>query len=197
MNDYNVYNNSVIGATRNPVIPNPDEIDEDFAQGANQVLAHVAELARLVVGAHQSAAAIIVQGDWTSVRKVFSLSSRYAQWADYATPATGYGSHGWAIRHNQPIRLTQAELEAHPEWKNFGMEAGKHPPMRGWLAVPLVDSSGVNWGLLQLSDKYDGDFTAEDEAHIVRLAAMTRIALEALWQTRNLRKQMAGRDQPG
>ena len=39
------------------------------------------------------------------------------------------------VRENQPIRLTQAELKAHPEWKGFGGQAGQHPPMRGWLAT--------------------------------------------------------------
>jgi len=94
VSDFNVYHNSIIGATRNLVIPNPDAIDEAFAQSANRVLSNVVELARMLIGAHQAAAAIIVQGDWSSVRKVFSLSSKYAAWADYATSATGYGSHG-------------------------------------------------------------------------------------------------------
>ena len=62
------------------------------------------------------------------------------------------------------MSLTQAELEQHPGWKHFGVEAGKHPPMRGWLAVPLVGEDGRNYALLQLSDKYDeADFTQEDE----------------------------------
>ena len=43
--------------------------------------------------------------------------------------------------------------------KGFGTEAGKHPPMRGWLAVPIVGRDGKNYGLLQLSDKYDNDIS--------------------------------------
>jgi hypothetical protein len=143
----NIYKNVVTGATENPLIRNPDTIDEAFAQAANAVLQHAAELARVLIGAHQSAIAIVVQGDWGSVRKYFSLSEKYAQWADYKTPATGYGIHGWILNANKPVRVTQAELEAHPEWKNFGTESGAHPPMRGWLAAPLVDAAGVNWGL--------------------------------------------------
>lgn len=93
--------------------------------------------------------------------------------------------------HNAPIRLTQAELEAHPEWKGFGTEAGKHPPMRGWLAAPLIDQSGTNWGLLQLSDKYEGDFTEEDERHFVQFAHLLSMHLETLWDVRNLKKERA------
>jgi GAF domain-containing protein len=184
----NVYQNAFTGATVNPVIPNPDAIDEQFAADANRVLLRAAELARAVVGAHQSALAIIVQRDWTTVRKYFSLSQKYAQWADYSTPATGYGIHDWLLGENRVVRLTQAELEAHPQWKDFGTENGKHPPMRGWLAAPLVDSSGQNWGLFQLSDKYEGEFNEADEQAFLQLVELTALALEALWDVRNLRK---------
>lgn len=152
---YNIYRNAIVGATPNPVIHNPDAIDEEFATQANAVLQTSVELIRVLIGAHQGAAAIVVQHDWRSIRKFFSLSDKYAAWADYATPATGYGTHGWLLQQTQAVRLTQAELEAHPEWKNFGTEAAKHPPMRGWLAAPLLARDGTNWGLLQLSDKYE------------------------------------------
>lgn len=184
----NVYHNAVTGAVANRAMPNPNAIDEEFVQEANRILQHAAELARSLIGAHQSAIAIIVENDWTSVRKYFSLSSKYAQWADYATPATGYGIHEWLIRHNKPIRMTQAELEAHPEWKNFGTEAGKHPPMRGWLATPIVDRDGVNWGIFQLSDKIDGEFTVEDECLFSGLAQLVASALEGWWHVRTLRQ---------
>src|SRR5262245_36573233 len=39
--------------------------------------------------------------------------------------------------------------------------------MRGWLAAPLAARDGAyerNLGLIQLSDKYDGEFTEQDEA---------------------------------
>ncbi len=126
------------------------------------------------------------------MRKYFSLSEKYAAWADYRTPATGYGTHGWLLRTNATVRLTQTELEANPEWKNFGTEAGKHPPMNGWLATPIVGSAGVNWGLLQLSDKQDGEFTAEDERQVIQFASLVSLALEALWEVRNLQKRSAG-----
>jgi hypothetical protein len=127
----NVYlQNVVTGATTNPVMQSPDAIDEEFIEAANRVLKNAVELIRVLIGAHQSAISIIVQEDWSSIRKFFSLSEKYAAWVNYDTPATGYGTHGWLLRHNQPVRMTQAELEAHPEWKGFGNEASKHPPMR-------------------------------------------------------------------
>jgi hypothetical protein len=126
----NVYlKNAVMSATQNPVMQNPDAIDEEFIEAANRALSNAVELIRVLIGAHQSAIAIIVQEDWSSIRKFFSRSEKYASWANYDTPATGYGTHGWLLRHNQPVRMTQAKLEAHPEWKGFGDEAGKRPPM--------------------------------------------------------------------
>lgn len=188
----NYYHNSITGATPNPLITSPDAIDEEFATAANQVLHNAVEVARTLIGVHQAALAIVVQNDWGSVRKYFSLSAKYASWADYKTPAVGYGIHNWLLHENKPVRLTQSELEAHPEWKNFGREQHQHPPMRGWLAAPLVDRNWVNWGLFQLSDKYEGDFTAEDEANFVMFTALVSSNLEALWNVRNLQKELAG-----
>lgn len=187
----NVYHNMVMGATPNPVMPNPDEIDEVFADRANQVLSAGVELARELIGAHQSAIAIVVQKDWSSVRKFFSLSPKYAAWADYRVPTKGFGIHNWMLEHNAPIRLTQAELDAHPAWKGFGSEAGQHPPMRGWLAAPLIDRQGINWGLIQLSDKYEGDFNAEDKRKFIDFAYLISMHLETLWELRNLQKAAA------
>lgn len=186
----NVYHNTVAGASPNAFMPNPDAIDEAFIAEANHVLSRGVELIRVLVGAHQSAVAIIVQRDWNAVHKFFSLSEKYADWADYRQPAIGFGIHAWMLEYNKPIRLTQAELEAHPAWRGFGDEAGKHPPMRGWLAAPIVDRNGTNWGLLQLSDKYEGDFTAEDEQQFVAFADLVSTHLEALWDLRNARKEL-------
>ena len=61
----NIYRNVVTGATPNPVMQNPDAIDEEFAEAANRVLSNAVELIRVLIGAHQYAIAIIVQEDWS------------------------------------------------------------------------------------------------------------------------------------
>jgi GAF domain-containing protein len=86
---------------------------------------------------------------------------------------------GWT---SEPIRLTDEELRAHDRWRNFGDEIDKHPPMRGWLAVPLIGSDGANYGFIQASDRLEGDFTERDETNLVRLAALTSSTLDALAQ---------------
>jgi GAF domain-containing protein len=151
-----------------------------FLDATDGVLAQAAELARVVASAHQGAATQMIGGDWSHARKYFSLSEKYAAWAEYRVPAVGSGIHAYIAQVNRPVRLTQTELEAHPAWKGFGAEQGRHPPMRGWLAVPLIGADGLNYGLIQVSDRYSGDFTEEDEANMARLARLTSQALDAL-----------------
>jgi hypothetical protein len=151
-----------------------------FLDAADGVLAQAAELARVVVSAHQGAATHMVGGDWSHARKYFSLSEKYVAWADYRTPAVGLGIHPYLVEVNRPMRLTQAEFEAHPAWRNFGVEHGRRPPMCGWLAAPLIGRDGLNDGLIQASDRYEGDFTEQDERSLVQLAALTSTALDAL-----------------
>jgi GAF domain-containing protein len=161
--------------------PTPDARATDFTTAIDGVLHLTAELARRLIGAHQAAAARIIGGNWQGMRKYFSLSPKYAAWYTYRSPAVGFGIHAEIVAHNSALRFTQAELEQHPNWKHFGVEAGKHPPMRGWLAVPLVGEDSRNYGLLQLSDKYnDADFTEEDEAQLTQLARLTAATLGTL-----------------
>jgi hypothetical protein len=68
-----------------------------------------------------------------------------------------------------------------PEWRGFGGQAGKHPPMRGRLATPVCSEDASTSGLLQLSDKAAGaDFTEEVADSIRDLAAFAGAALDAL-----------------
>ena len=102
-------------------------------------------------------------------------------WREYDEPPDGSGIYSVVCRTNRPLRLTQAELEAHPHWRGFGKEAARHPPLRGYLDAPLVARDGCNIGHIGLSDKYEGDFTANDEAMLVQLAQMASIAIENAW----------------
>ena len=161
--------------------PAPGAPTNDFTTAIDGTLHLTAELARRLIGAHQAAASLIIRGNWKGMRKYFSLSPKYAAWYGYRTPAVGFGIHAEVVAHNTAMRFTQAELEQYPGWKHFGVEAGRHPPMRGWLAVPLIGEDGRNYGLLQLSDKYnDADFTEEDEAQLKQLAQLTSTTLDAL-----------------
>jgi len=71
------------------------------------------------------------------------------------------------------IRLTDAEMRAHPRW--WGLPEG-HVPMRGLLGVRLVDPEGRTNGMILVSDKEQGDFTAEDESLLRQLATLASLA---------------------
>ncbi|MDZ8052634.1 MAG: ATP-binding protein [Aulosira sp. ZfuCHP01] len=144
----------------------------------NERLQLITEQARDIIGAHQSVTSMTVDDDWAQGIHTISLSDKYAKWRNYNENPDGSGIYTLICRTQQPIRLTQAELEAHPSWNKFGKAGGKHPPMRGWLAVPLISRNGKNLGLIQLSDKYEGEFTAEDEAILVQLAQMAASAID-------------------
>ena len=161
---------------------------EEFDSRVDHLLQTTCEVARPLVDAHQAAMAMIVGGDWAQARKYFSLSDKYEQWKDFAMPGRGIGLHAVVVAENEAICLTESEVEQHPAWRGFAESAGKHPPLRGLLAVPIVGEDGLNYGLLQVSDKVDGsDFDADDERRLASLASAAAVGLDALRKVLALR----------
>ena len=138
----------------------------------------VVEQARGVIGTHQAVVSLTHGSDWAQAISALSLSEKYAKYRGPIGPMDGGGIMALVCETNHPMRLTQAELEAHPRWRGFGSNAGKHSPMRGWLAIPLTGRNGKNIGLLQLSDKYEGEFTQQDEYIATELAQLASTAIE-------------------
>jgi signal transduction histidine kinase len=143
-----------------------------------EVLQVITEQAYQIIGTHQSVTSLTIDQNWAQAINAVYLSDKYAQWQDYNDQTDGSGIYACVCHLNRSLRMTQAELEAHPRWKGFGEAADRHPPMRGWLVAPLVGRDGRNIGLIQLSDKYEGEFTEEDEAILVQLAQMASVAVE-------------------
>jgi hypothetical protein len=79
----NVYHNTMSGATPSAFMADPDAIDEAFIDEASRVLSTAVELIRVLIDAHQSAVDNDGHRDWQAVHKFFSLSEKYATWADY------------------------------------------------------------------------------------------------------------------
>jgi len=84
----------------------------------------------------------------------------------------GKGVLGQVITEPYPLRVT--DLSAHPA--SVGFPAG-HPPMRTFLGVPVLVRGEV-YGNLYLTEKRQGDFTAEDEAVLTALAGAAGIAID-------------------
>ena len=149
------------------------------APSLDATLEIVTQAARRIVGAHQGVVSLTRGPDWSQAINTVALTSKYQRWLDYAQMPDGSGIYAWLCEENRPARFTQSELEAHPRWRGFGRHADEHPPMRGWLAAPLVGRDGRNLGLIQLSDKEDGsDFDEADEAMLVQLAQLASAAVE-------------------
>jgi GAF domain-containing protein len=158
------------------------------------VLHEITVQARAIIGAHQAVTSMTTGLAWEQAIHAVARSEQYAACAgDAAAPEVSPTSAGPAhlvAERNAPMRMTQAELEAHPGGQALGAPARRHPSMRGWLAAPLVASDGANLGLIQLSDKVDGEFTAADESILIQLARWPR----RRWRTRGCASAPSSRD---
>lgn len=144
----------------------------------HDVLKIVTEKAREVIGAHMAITGMTLDGNWDQAITAASFSERYAAYGAFDARPEGAGIYSLVCQSNRPVRMTQPEMEAHPRWRGFGRYGERHPPLRGWLAAPLTGRVGQNLGLIQLSDKYEGDFTAADETLLVQLAQLASVAIE-------------------
>jgi signal transduction histidine kinase/CheY-like chemotaxis protein len=144
----------------------------------NEIHQIITDQARLIIGAHQSVTSLTTGSDLAQAVNALSLSDKYAPWREYAEPPDGSGIYAIICETNQAARMTQVEMEAHPRWRGFGKHRHAHPPMRGWLAAPLVGRDGGNLGLIELSDKFVGEFDEQDEAILMQLAKMASVAIE-------------------
>ncbi|MBL8644125.1 MAG: PAS domain-containing protein [Rhodospirillaceae bacterium] len=135
---------------------------------------------RSIVPSHQAVAYFSAKGRAEHGLHAVSLSDKYAQWRGYNAPRNGTGIYKLVMDTGVPMRLTQEQLEKHPAWRGFGSEKDRHPPMRGWMAMPLRDHDGAVIGVIQVSDRLEGDFDATDEALFAQFARVLAIALQTL-----------------
>ena len=157
------------------------------ADGAQAIALHLnldsmvqelAEQARGVIGAHQAAVSLTFDGESAMVVDALSLSSSYESRRDQVLLPHGSGIFASGSHRTRPARLSQAEVQLHPGWCQVGSPADRMQLLRGWLAVPLTGRDGRHVGVLQLSDKYEGDFTRQDEYVAIEMAQLACIAVE-------------------
>jgi signal transduction histidine kinase len=85
----------------------------------------------------------------------------------------GRGLLGLLIDDPRPLRL--ADIAAHPASSGF---PGGHPPMGGFLGVPVRIRDDVFGNLYLTNKRGGGDFTEDDEAVLVALGAAAAVAVE-------------------
>ena len=143
-------------------------------QSLDGMMQEVVEQVRGVIGVHQAFVSLALVSEPATSSVALSVSeSHEALWNLHDLPELR-SLFVPVLTNNRSMRLNQAEVRE---------LAGKQhnvrvPPMRGCLVVPLLGRNGENIGLLQLSDKYEGAFTQQDEYVAMELARLAALAME-------------------
>jgi len=137
-----------------------------------ELLRHLIEEARSLVGAHYAALGVLNQTR-TGLEEFFTVGLDQEQEERIGPRPVGRGVLGMLITDPQPLRISN--LADHPG--RYGFPPG-HPPMTSFLGVPVRVRNDV-YGNLYLTDKIDAvAFTDEDEALAEALARAAGIAIE-------------------
>ncbi|MBC8351174.1 MAG: PAS domain-containing protein [Planctomycetes bacterium] len=181
--------------SRAAIIGNLNEAVADAlgAESFQEALHELAFQARVMVGTHQTAISYIPGGDFQAATHTHSFSEKYEQYNTYDVMPTGEGIWGLVVNQGCAVCMTQDELNSHPLWKNFsGLKDDRgleHPPMRGWLAVPIFRRDGGFVGVLQASDKYEGEFDERDLELFQQLARLIAPTFELQYVNRELQRR--------
>ena len=137
-----------------------------------RVLQEVADAAREVIGARYAALGVL-NAEGTGLSTFVASGLTPEEQARIGPLPQGKGVLGLLIRDPKPLRLP--DVTQHP--KSYGFPAN-HPPMRSFLGVPVRGRRGPI-GNLYLGEKVGApEFTGEDEAIAVMLAAQAAGAVE-------------------
>lgn len=164
------------------------------AHDFSSVIGFVTQSAREIIGAHAAVTRLVTDAPGHSAGLSVSWSNKYPVWRAAQTRFGNTALDQLVCGVNRPQRLEQRALESLTEARPEA-DSGTLPPMRGWLAAPLIGRDGRNLGLVQLSDKYEGEFTDADEALLVQLAQTASIALENARLYQDLRERDRRKDE--
>lgn len=162
----------------------------------SETVERVTHETRAIIGAEHAVTSFTMDPDCTQTVTAVSSAHEGTCTSDGEEHTDETGVYRLVCERNEPLRLTPAEVEAHPAWRSLAGDGDVAPP-RGWLAAPLVRSDGSNLGLVQLSGKEHGEFTADDEATLVQLAQLASIAVEnaTVYERERARAQSLQRQQ--
>lgn len=135
------------------------------------LLERIVEAAARVTGARYAALGVIDRAGTALERFVTHGIDAETHTAIGELPR-GHGILGVLISDARPLRLR--DIGEDPRSVGFPRH---HPPMRGFLGVPIL-LRGVAYGNLYLTEKGGGDFTEEDEEVVTLLAAQAAVAVE-------------------
>ena len=148
----------------------------------DSLLQTITDEAREIIGASQAFTTLLAKGAWHQSITCFSAAENQPV---FDFPQASSEMFMLACTLNKPVRLNAATAPDRP-WAKTA-EAALH----SWLAAPLVTRDGRNLGLIHLSHKVSGEFTADDEAILVQLAHMASVAIDNVRLYREAQEQIA------
>jgi signal transduction histidine kinase len=136
------------------------------------LLQKLAETAAELTGARYAALGVIDRSG-SELERFVTVGIDAETRAAIGAEPRGRGILGVLIKDALPLRLH--DLTTDPRAVGF---PPNHPPMHGFLGVPIL-LRGVAYGNLYLTEKHEGrDFTEEDEELVALLAAQAAVAIE-------------------
>ncbi len=135
------------------------------------VLRRIVEAAQDVTGARYVALGVL-DAAGEGLERFITIGLDDEEIARIGDLPRGRGVLGELIRNPEPLRLT--DVGEHP--RSYGFPMG-HPPMRGFLGVP-IRIRGEVYGNLYLTEKSDGEFDESDQETVLHLADWAGIAID-------------------
>ena len=137
----------------------------------DDLLQKLAEIAAALTGARYAALGVIDQSG-TGLERFLHTGIDAEAAAKIGDLPRGRGILGALITDAQPLRLDA--ITDDPRSVGFPPH---HPPMRGFLGVPIL-LRGRAFGNLYLTEKQQGSFTAADQELVETLASQAAVAIE-------------------
>jgi PAS domain S-box-containing protein len=155
------------------------------ALAIDSLLQVITDQARSIIGARQAFTTLLARGAWHQ-----SITCSSAAEGDQAVqfPQESSEIFMMACKLNTPVRINPGSKGNRPF---RSMMKPDEATRFGWLAAPLVTRDGRNLGLIQLSQKLSGEFSADDEAIVVQLAHMASVAIDNVRLYREAQEQIA------
>ncbi|MCW7536547.1 ATP-binding protein [Aquabacterium sp. A7-Y] len=147
--------------------------------GHPELAQRIADDARHLIPAHLCLLSLRPAAPSAAPVHAMSLSSRHAGLRGGDPDALGQGLYAMVMQHASPLLLGSEELQRHPRWSTLAAALPGQPALRGWLAVPMFGRDGEPLGVLQLADRYEGEFDHEDLALAGQLAQVAAAAIES------------------
>ena len=150
-------------------------IDAGIALGSelslDDLLQKLVETAAELTGARYAALGVI-DGTGTELERFLTTGIDPETHAAIGELPRGRGILGVLIKNAEPLRLQSIGEDP----RSVGFPAN-HPPMRGFLGVPIL-LRGRAYGNLYLTEKAGGPFTGEDQELVETLATQAAVAIE-------------------